>query len=248
MANHLVNLPLSSVKVAKEIDKIVEIGQVNGYRETAIMHIIRKHQSKRQLRDISTFYDMTKPDEPAKRVAVRYYPTVTNIMRPIYREFNLELVHRNAGSMRQAIGTVKDVPLDLHKSGIYRIQCSHCGRYYYGMTIRKLFVRFNEHIKSANWKRKSAVGKHIFSSNHQIHISELKLIQQVQQMWKIEYFEAIYIHKNKHLNLLNVDDGNITSQLLNLFVLERKIDTDVIDITEDTPNSSIDESFYDAEE
>lgn len=54
------------------------------------------------------------------------------------------------------------------------------------------------------------------------------------QQWKIEYYEA----KHKQENLLNLDDGNITSTLLNLFVIERRVDTDTIDLTETTQNSN----------
>lgn len=100
------------------------------------------------------------------------------------------------------------------------------------MTIRKLFIRFNEHIKSANWKQKTAVGKHIFDTNHEVNISELKLVQPI---------------RHRHENLLNVDDGNIKSPLLNLFVVKRKVDERVIDLTEDTPNTSMNETFYDCE-
>src|ERR1700744_255287 len=112
---------------------------------------------------------------------------------------------------------------------------------YYGMTIRKLLVRFNEHVKSARWKRKTAVGRHIFKSKHEINISELRLVQEVRTRWKVEYYEAIHIHKNLHRNLLNADTGNITSPLLKLFLVERTVDDDIIDLTEDTPNESIED-------
>lgn len=37
------------------------------------------------------------------------------------------------------------------------------------------------------------------------------------------------------------------SPLLNLFSIERKVDECIIDLTEDTPNLSINETFYDCE-
>lgn len=113
------------------------------------------------------------------------------------------------------------------------------------MTIRKLFVRFNEHIKSSKWKTKTAVGKHIFSSKHQIDISALKLVQEVRQKWKVEYYEAIHIYKNKHQNLLNEDLGNIISPLLNLFTLEMCVDNNVVDLTNDTLDDSMNDEFFD---
>lgn len=190
MAHYMMSLPLNEQQI--EID----IGIVNDYKESAIEDIIKSHRHKNQIRQMLTL--CSKPDEPPKRISIRYYPEVTKLLRPIYRKCNMELVHRNEGSMKDVLGTTKDVPPDLHKSGIYRIQCSCCGRFYFGMTIRKLFVRFNEHVNSAKWKNKTAVGRPTFSSNNGVHISDLQLIQPVRQMWKVEYYEAIHIHRHKH--------------------------------------------------
>lgn len=161
MAHFMTSLALTEEKIQKETRKILGIGLVNGFNESAIMKIIEKHQAKKQLNELSTFYT-----EPPKRISVRYYPEVTRLLKPVYKKCNIELVHRNEGSLRNTLGRTKDTPLDLHKSGIYRIQCACCGRYYFGMTIRKVFIRFNEHVNSARWKNKIAVGKHIFSANH----------------------------------------------------------------------------------
>lgn len=248
MAHFMTSLPLTDEKIEKETKKILDIGVVNGYKVTAIERIISRHKMKKQLLEMSTLHN--ESDEPPKRVSIRYYPKVTKLLRPLYKSCNIELVHRNDGSLKDALGTTKDVPPDLHKSGIYSIQCSCCGRFYFGMTIRKLFIRFNEHINSSRWKKKTAVGRHIFSSNHHVHISELKLIKSVRHLWKIEYFEAIHIHRHKHENLLNIDNGNVESPLLELFVLEKKVDANIIDLTDDTdgtPDSSMSDMFYDCE-
>ena len=255
MAHFMYSLPLSEEKLRNEIEKIIEIGEVNGFRREAIVNIIDRHRKRKQLKEISTFYN-DPPDEQPVRVGVRYFPEITRLLKPVYRKFNLELVHRNDGSLLNTLVDIKDKILDLHKSGIYHIICSHCGRSYYGMTIRKLFIRFNEHVNSANWRDKTAVGSHIFASKHEINISELKLIKPVKQMWKIEFWEAIFINRHRHENLLNRDDGNVTSPLLNLFRIERKVDEDVIDITNDAAegivdvcwnDESLDLTFYDCE-
>lgn len=140
IAHFVVNIPLTEEKVAKEIDKIIEIGNANGYHESAIRNIISRHQKKKVLSNMSTFYDL--PEEQGKRVAIRYFPNITKPLRAVYMENDLELVHRNDGSLRQVL---KDKPLDLHKSGIYQIQCGCCGRYYFGMTkYTKLYLFFTK--------------------------------------------------------------------------------------------------------
>ena len=150
--------------------------------------------------------------------------------------------------VKNALGSIKDVPPDLHKSGIYRIQCETCGKYYFGMTVRKLFVRYNEHEKSAKWKQKTAVGKHISSTNHTVNIDSLKLVQEVRRPWNLELYEAIHIKKNLHMSLLNADEGNVKSPLLKLFATKRTIDEHIIEICDnDIDESSHDDIFFDCE-
>jgi len=132
----MVNLPLSQEKMRTEIENIVEIGRVNGYDRTTITRIIKKHQDKKALSNFSTFYESTTSDYPVKRIGVKYFPSITKLLKPIYKRHGLEVVHRNDGSLKNALGSIKDVPPDIHKSGIYRIQCSNCGRYYFGMSVR----------------------------------------------------------------------------------------------------------------
>jgi hypothetical protein len=109
---------------------------------------------------------------------------------------------------------------------------------YIGSSVRKLFIRYNGHINSAKWKKKTSVGKHIFQSKHQINISDLKLLQEVRQKWKIEFYEAIHIHKN----LLNSDDGPVRSSILKFFLTERKVDQNFIDLTDQTDDE---DEFFD---
>jgi len=45
----MTSLPLSDQKIADEIQRIVQIGDVNGYGESKIMDIIEKHQMKKSL-------------------------------------------------------------------------------------------------------------------------------------------------------------------------------------------------------
>lgn len=182
-----------------------------------------------------------------KRIGIKYFPEITKQLKPIYRTHNIELVHRNDSSLKNALGSIKDVPPDIHKSGIYRIACSHCGIAYYGQSVRKLFVRFKEHIQSAHWKTKTSVGKHISESGHVINISDLTLVQEVRQTWKLELYEAIHIKKNSHMTLMNADDGNVNSRLLKLFATKRTVDQNIIDLTNETLNESINEEFFDCE-
>lgn len=44
-------------KYKNEVDKIIHIGDINGNKKSTITNIIKKHEIKRERREISTFYD-----------------------------------------------------------------------------------------------------------------------------------------------------------------------------------------------
>lgn len=222
MAHFMTNLPLTPENFAKESEKIIEIGKINGYNAHTIKNIINKHVRKKDLQGMSTFYNETTK-EPTKRIGIRYFPNVTKKLRPVYHEHDLQLVHSNNGSLKQLMRSAKDKLPTLSKSGVYKIVCNVCLREYYGKTIRSVEIRANEHFKSTHWKTKTAVGKHLsINPSHTSDIRNVSLVQEVQHTWKIECYESIHIYKNKHKNLINEDLGTMKSPLLNLFTQQHK--------------------------
>ena len=77
--------------------------------------------------------------------------------------------------------------------------------------------------------------------------SGLKLVQQVSNPNRIEWYEAIHIHKNYHRNLLNADKGSVNSPILNLFDVKRKVDPVVIDLASESLDMDDDSIFFDCE-
>lgn len=219
MAHFMVNLPLSRVNAEAETEKIIQIGKTNGFERKTIQSIINKHKKEKERKELSTLYEQNK--EPLKRCGIKFIPEVTQRLKPIFRKHELELVHRNEGSLKHLLSTAKDKLPKLSRFGVYKITCDNCPAEYLGTTNRNPEVRAGEHFKSKNWKNKTAVGKHLFENPE--HVSEIKnvsLVREVQQPWKAECYEAIHIHKNKHKSLLKEDSGNIKSSLLKLFTRE----------------------------
>ena len=64
---------------------------------------------------------------------------------------------------------------------------------------------------------KSSFAKHLIESNHQIDISHIKLVEEVNDNRQIEIIEAIHIRKNRHKNLMNSDTGKVQFPLINIF-------------------------------
>lgn len=148
MTHRLVKFPLSAKAYEKERLTILEIGRSNGYKMEAIDKIIRKHERKKQLLEYSTFYGLKKDrdDEEPIKISFPYYPKVTRALKPVYRNNKLEIVHRSSNSLRQHLGSLKDKIPELHKSGIYQIDCEEGCTYRYVGPLRKPVTRFNEHM------------------------------------------------------------------------------------------------------
>lgn len=169
----------------------------------------------------STFYGIPKEkneDEPITRVSMIYSPEVTKVLKPIYKENNIELVHRSGNRLRQHLGTLKDKIPETHKSGIYKIECiKGCNSFYIGRTVRRPTTRFGEHMD--DWINDvydgSAVAAHLLAKNHEIDIDHLSLLRPYNDKTKIDYMEAVYINKYKHMPLMNKNVG-IVSPLLAL--------------------------------
>lgn len=88
---------------------------------------------------------------------------------------------------------------------------------------------------------------HFYNQAYREHQWTETFVQQVTNPNKIEWYEAIHIHRNYHKNLLNADKGSVSSPILKLFEVKRKLDQNVIDLALDSPDSSIDETFFDCE-
>lgn len=91
---------LRKKKHKKKLKKSSKLVSVNVYEKSTIMNIVKKHQRKRELSNFSTFYDSMKSNEPVKRVVLKYYPRITNLLRPIYNVYGLDIAHRNDSSLK----------------------------------------------------------------------------------------------------------------------------------------------------
>lgn len=228
MSHRMVNLPLKEDAYDKERKTILRIGQKNGYKTESIERIIRKHERKKELLNFSTFYGLPREkDEDLIRISMEYCPEVTKILKPIYKKFNLEIVHRSSNSLRQHLKSLKEPLNKIHKSGIYKVKCQEgCDFIYIGRSVRRIETRFNEHLE--DWinddEEASAVSEHLLRRKHEIDIDHLSLLKEYNDARKIDYIEAVFINKYKHKNLMNKNMG-IASPLLALIEPVREKET-----------------------
>ena len=148
--------------------------------------------------------------------------------RVFFRNFNIEIVHRGSNKLNQVLNSLKD-PIDsLHKSGIYKINCQEgCSFIYIGRSVRRIIVRFNEHLD--DWINEdplaSAVSEHLIGFNHEINSDHVELLREYTDARKIDYMEAVYINKYRNEPLMNKNLGK-TSPLLALIKPIREKETE----------------------
>lgn len=219
MVHRLLSIPMSTVNYETELNYIYHLAQINGYYRTEIDSILRKHLAKKHRSEMSSFFEL-RESESIRRIGIPYYPIITNKLAPIFRKHDFEFAPKSLTTLKSLLGSTKDKIPFLKKSGIYEISCqSGCDALYYGKTIRNIETRFSEHMYQFKNKNidKSSVAKHLIESQHKIDISNIRLVQEVNNNNQIEIIEAIHIRKNKHKNLMNADMGNIQSPLINIF-------------------------------
>ncbi len=80
----------------------------------------------------------------------------------------------------------------LQKSGVYRIDCGDCDKYYIGQTRRSFEVRMNEHL---NFPDKSNFASHLFEQGHDPGKSSLKVIALENNFYRLNVRESFEINK-----------------------------------------------------
>ena len=92
----------------------------------------------------------------------------------------------------------------MDRSGIYKITCGSCDKFYIGQSGRTLHERLKEHQKRTT----SALGKHLNEEKHSCDISGIRLLHETRKSKKMDLLEEYEIlkHKQKYPEkILNYD-------------------------------------------
>jgi hypothetical protein len=101
---------------------------------------------------------LQKDDAPTKKYsitlfpAIAFFPAITNKLKRIFRNHQIDLVYSNKGKLKDNLGNPKDKTKMLQKSGIYQVKCKGCDSVYIGRTKRSVKTRFGEDHSSIRLK------------------------------------------------------------------------------------------------
>jgi len=147
MAHRLVRLPLSITNYKNEYEYIKETANLNGFSVEVVDKIIYQHAKKVKKWNLSTLFAQNIEKDTRQRVSMVFAPQITNKLKKVFSEHDLDIVHRSDQKLSNLLGSTKDKIPNLEKSGIYSVQCGDCGKTYYGQTRRSVQERFKEHIQ-----------------------------------------------------------------------------------------------------
>ena len=134
---------------------------------------------------------------------------------------NCSVIFQNHGKLSEKLGSLKDQPGDLEKSGIYLLECENCkDAIYIGQTKRSIGVRFEEHKTDCSKptfdekkKKEKPLAFHMITQGHKLK-DNVKLLRNVRNPHQLDACESLFLHKNENRNLINGQkSGNCKSTL-----------------------------------
>jgi hypothetical protein len=219
MTYRLCNVPMTPEKYQQEVNEIKKIAEVNGFDTVIVDTLIKKQTKNKNLKSVTTLKPI-KDTNNNRRVTINYNKNTHSKINQIFENQNLKVVNTNNNKLKNQFHSTKDVTPPLEKSGIYKITCTKCEKYYFGQTKRNLKTRFKDHINNIKKSEgeKSAAAHHILTAKYHNKNPEhlqIELIRPVNKPILLNAYESIEIHKHKHDDkLLNRDIGNIKDSIL----------------------------------
>jgi hypothetical protein len=84
MAQRLTDIPMSTENYNEEREFISDLGRKNGYQEQTIERIIKKHQAKLRIRNLTSHLPELNPS-PFKYISTPYYPEITKKLSKVVK-------------------------------------------------------------------------------------------------------------------------------------------------------------------
>ncbi|XP_071056828.1 uncharacterized protein [Onthophagus taurus] len=192
--NRLFNVPLDDNNYKKELMRIIKIGLNNGYNLNDIQNFYNKAHKSLINKIIYPHHKLHK-----HYITIPFEPLLQFKFKNNLEQYNITPAFTSGIKLGQLINNTKHKFEIDESSGVYRINCGDCDRYYIGQTGRNLKTRFREHLT----KDSSAFYKHLKSTKHKTDSCNIKLLKNIKKSKELDLLEEFYIHTNKSDLLLN---------------------------------------------
>ena len=138
MLQRLTKIPLNTQDYKEELNTIKYIALKNGYNPDLINKLHRQIQNKNN-----------KPQnknntQQYKYITLTYYNSNTHRIANTFRKYNYKIAYTTNNTIKRHI---KDIDI-YNKTGVYKLKCNDCNKFYIGQTGRSFSSRFSEHTKA----------------------------------------------------------------------------------------------------
>ena len=200
MLNRVLEVPLDNNNVSKELNTILKIGLNNGYTIADIQNVYNKLHKNNIIKRIYPHSSIKK-----NYITIKYEPTINKQLQNVLNQYNIAISNNNKHKIGKILCNNKPKVNIFQKSGIYKITCNNCDKFYVGQTGRDLGTRFKEHTKISrndefNYKNKnniSAMKRHLIETKHNCTENNIQLLHCLNKSRKMDILEEyqILIHK-----------------------------------------------------
>lgn len=197
------NFPLSTEDRKKEINIIKHIAVKNGYKSTIVDDLLRRHTMKTSL--------PRPPKETKKFIKCDFNNVFALTLSNVLRKRNINVAFSTSNNTFALLKSHnrQRTPL-VDKSGVYKLSCGSCDKFYIGQTGRSFKIRFKEHLPkkhgstaaTSNYARHLSEEKHEYA-NFETNCRPLHICEKGPYMNTLEEYEIYKAYKLDPDNTLN---------------------------------------------
>jgi len=159
-----------------------------------------------------TFYSSHSTNRPfssSNKLFIPYLPSLDTINnKRLAKSFNSDIIFNYPNTLKSNL--VSNTPKASTNSGVYRINCNNCNKFYIGESGRDIKTRIKEHKLAISYcNPNNALFIHMLNSNHSFNFDSSHLIYKCNNNITRRILEAAFIKVNND-HTVNLDSGFFT--------------------------------------
>lgn len=220
MLHRLNNIPMNNEDYNEELNTITHIAIENGYTEQLIKNINRKIVNKINRHNLSTLSNNEDKCNNKKYISLAYNENTNKIVKDVFKSYGYTLANKTNNTILKNLREKSKT----RDSGVYKLKCNDCTKFYIGQTGRTFTQRFNEHTKEVDHNHpkpnvKSNYAQHLNKERHtftniETNLQILHTMPKSKSLDRREEYE-IYRERNNQ-DMLNDKINTKTNKLYDL--------------------------------
>ena len=201
MLHRLNNIPMAYADYNEELNTIIHIATQNGFTSNMIHQQNSKIKHKIQQQYLTTLY--TAEDDTKKYITLEYNTNTSYFLKKIFGKYKYTIAYKTGQKLHRRLSSKQNRECD---SGIYKLICNDCPRFYIGQTGRNFSQRFTEHIQEIKNGRntqaniKSNYANHLIAEKHTYTDinTNLQILHKLTKGNTMDRIEEIEIYKHRY--------------------------------------------------